>query len=124
MNDLTDRTKELTKEAATFAKDAVYIAVGLGVLGFQKLQAERVNLQKRVPQLGITDERLADLRAGMGRQVRQLDEFVGAALGKVETSLQPLEEQLPSSARDLASKAHATARQLHGHVSKVLSSVA
>lgn len=123
MNDLTDRTKELTKEAATFAKDAAYIAVGLGVLGFQKLQAERVNLQKRVPQLGISDERLADLR-GMGRQVRQLDEFVGSALGKVETSLQPLEEQLPSGARDLASKAHATARQLHGQVSKVLSSVA
>jgi hypothetical protein len=49
MNELTDRTKELTKEAATFAKDAAYIAVGLGVLGFQRLQAERVNLQKRVP---------------------------------------------------------------------------
>jgi hypothetical protein len=124
MNDLTDRTKELTKEAATFAKDAAYIAVGLGVLGFQKLQAERVNLQKRVPQIAISDERLNDLRAGVGRQVRQLDDFVGVALGKVESSLQPLEEQLPSGAREIASKAHASVRQLHTQVSKVISTVA
>src|SRR5580658_11088775 len=124
MNDLTDRTKELTKEAATFAKDAAYIAVGLGVLGFQKLQAERVNLQKRVPQIAISDERLNDLRAGVGRQVRQLDDFVGVALGKVESSLQPHEEQLPSGAREIASKAHASVRQLHTQVSKVISTVA
>jgi hypothetical protein len=124
MNELTDRTKELTKEAATFAKDAAYIVVGLGVLGFQKLQAERVNLQKRVPQIGLTDERLSDLRAGLGRQVRQFDEFVSTALGKVESSLQPLEEQLPTSARDIATKAHASVRQLHTQVSKVLSTVA
>jgi hypothetical protein len=124
MNDLTDRTKELTKEAATFAKDAAYIAVGLGVLGFQKLQAERVNLQKRVPQMATTEERLNDLRAGVGRQVRQLDEFVGVALGKVESSLQPLEEQLPTGAREIASKAHASVRQLHSQVSKVISTVA
>jgi len=124
MNELTDRTKELTKEAATFAKDAAYIAVGLGVLGFQKLQAERVNLQKRVPQMGMTDERLNDLRAGVSRQVRQLDEFVGVALGKVESSLQPLEEQLPARTREIATKAHASVRQLHSQVSKVLSSVA
>jgi len=51
MSELTDRTLGLGKEAATFAKDAAYIAVGLGVLGFQKLQAERVAMQKRVPQI-------------------------------------------------------------------------
>lgn len=124
MNELNDRTKELTKEAATFAKDAAYIAVGLGVLGFQRLQAERVNLQKRIPQLGNTEVRLNDLRAAAGRQVRQLDEFVGVALGKVESSLQPLEDQLPANAREIASKAHASVRQLHGQVSKVLSTVA
>lgn len=124
MNELTDRTKELTKEAATFAKDAAYIAVGLGVLGIQKLQAERVALQKRVPQITIPDARWDDLRAGVSRQIRQLDDLVGQAFDKVESSLQPLEEQLPASARELTTKAHASARQLRSQVSKVLTSVA
>jgi len=82
-----------------------------------------VALQKRVPQVTIPDARWDDLRAGVGRQIRQLDDLFGQAFDKVESSLQPLEEQLPASARELTTKAHASARQLRGHVSKVLTSV-
>jgi hypothetical protein len=123
MSELTDRTLGLGKEAATFAKDAAYIAVGLGVLGFQKLQAERVAMQKRVPQIGIAEEGWNGLRAEVGRKARHFDEFVGVALDKFESSVKPLEEQLPDSAREAAAKAHASARQLRSQVSRLVSSV-
>jgi hypothetical protein len=35
-------------ELAEFAREALYVTVGLGILGFQKLQAQRRALERRL----------------------------------------------------------------------------
>jgi hypothetical protein len=52
----TDLTKA-AKDIAAVAKDATYVVIGAGVLGFQQVQVHRQELQKRLsdPKAGIED---------------------------------------------------------------------
>ncbi len=108
MPDLND----LTTEVAHRARDAAYVAVGLGVLGFQRAQVQRQELKKRLAGEIDLDERLSELRSAVTTGVQQLDELVEGAVQAVESSLQPLEEQLPPVARELAQRAYDSAREI------------
>jgi len=111
LNDLSDLTNEVT----TIARDAAYVVVGLGVLGLQKAQVQRVDLTNRV-QGSDLDERLTELRSALYAGVKHLDELVEHAFTFVETTLEPLEEQLPAGARDLAQKARVQARGVRSQI--------
>jgi hypothetical protein len=111
---------DLTNEVTTLARDAAYVAVGLGVLGLQKAQVQRVELQNKLAgDLGL-EERLADVRTAVTSGVQHLDSIVEVAVQLVESTLQPLEEQLPPTARELAEKAHAQVREVQSQLRHLL----
>ena len=97
-SDLSD----LVHTVASRARDAAYVAVGLGVLGLQRAQVQRQELARRSAEM---DQRLADLRAGLGAGGQQLGEWLDTTVQFLESSLEPLEQQLPPQARELAEKA-------------------
>ncbi len=107
LNDLT----EMTSEAVSIARDAAYVIVGLGVLGLQRAQVQRVELQSKLANDLSFDERVIDLREAVVTSLQQVDELVETAIRFVETTLEPLEEQLPIVARDMAKRAHDQARE-------------
>ena len=74
-------------DLATQARDAVYTAVGFGVLGFQRLQVRR---QELVKQVGGKD--------GVVRFVRQVE-------AKVDPVLDDVEKRLPDQARTAVHRA-------------------
>jgi hypothetical protein len=117
LSDITD-LNEVTKEVANFARDAAYVVVGLGVLGFQRAQVQRVELQNRLNKgFNFTPEKgLSDVRNVVNRQVRTIDEIVEGAVKFIESSLEPLEEQLPGATKELAKKAHEQAREVRGRI--------
>ena len=79
-------------------KDAAYVAVGLGVLGFQRAQVRRRELTKELEtQLGQTTDQLQ-------RLAKELEERLEPIFGLVE-------ERLPEQARDLVKQARTTARE-------------
>jgi hypothetical protein len=92
---------EFATEVARRARDAAYVAVGLGVLGLQRVQAVRHDLvrQDRV------DEGVARLRSGLAAGSHQLGEWLDGTVSLVSSQLAPLGAQLPEPARDLADKA-------------------
>jgi len=106
---------ELTNEVTTVAKDAAYVVVGLGVLGFQKVQVHRNDLKAKLAADSL-DERVAELRETLLKGVTQVDELLEQAFDYVESQLQPFEEQLPPTARDLAQRTHSQAREVRGHI--------
>ncbi len=55
---------EITDDVATWARDVAYVAVGLGVLGFQRAQVERRQLQQRLG-TDLPHVDLADVRSAM-----------------------------------------------------------
>jgi len=156
---------EITDEVATRARDVAYVAVGLGVLGFQRAQVERRQLQQRLgtdlphvegrladvrsampdltavrsalPDLAdvrsalpdLADVRsalpdLADVRSALAISLQRLDEVVEEATQLIESTLEPLESQMPAAARELTHRALQQAREVGGQLRGVAGSAA
>lgn len=101
---------DFTDDAAGRARDAAYVVVGLGVLGYQRVQVQRVALEQKLSETDLED-RINRVCAVVVEGVRQIDEVLEGALQFVDTTFETL-EQLPPPASDLAVKAHAGARQV------------
>jgi hypothetical protein len=119
---------ELTKGIAGAAKDATYLAVGLGVLGLQKAWIHRDAIQQWLADQewltgdGTLDDRLRELRVEVARHAGQLDEVLERAVQQVESSLAPFEAQLPEPARAMAQRARTQANDARTRLTERLAS--
>lgn len=112
MADVTTNLGTLSKGVTDLARDAAYVAVGLGVLGYQRAQVQRVELQNRLSQDLSFEQRLGDVRHGVAKGFQHIDDLAESAAHFVEATLQPLEERLPASVTQLTTKARAQAREV------------
>jgi hypothetical protein len=96
-NPITDLTNTL--------KDAAYVAVGFGVLAFQKAQVRRRELEK---QLGVSTE---SLREQLTKVAADAEKNIEPVVEAVESSLDLLEERLPEQAREVFKQVRSTAKQ-------------
>jgi len=117
--------RDITDEVTRTARDAAYVAVGLGVLGFQRAQVRRQELRKRLgdPRTQL-EVRLGDVREGLTKKAKDVDHAVEHAIGRIEASLGPIEDRLPVAARDLVKQAHVQAREARQQLRKLLSTAA
>jgi hypothetical protein len=117
---------DLTKGIAGAARDATYVAVGLGVLGIQRVLVHRQDVQhwlegqQWVPGEGPLEERLGGVRSEVARHADHLDGMVERAMRHVETSLEPFEAQLPEPARSIAHRAHTQAHDVRTRIKELL----
>jgi hypothetical protein len=115
MPDTTNITA-LSKGVTDLARDAAYVAVGLGVLTFQRAQVQRVELQNLLSKDFSLDEHLNGVRTELSKGIRQIDELLESATQFLETSLQPLEAQLPDTVSQLTTKAFEQAREVRSQI--------
>jgi hypothetical protein len=116
MPDVTTNIGTLSKGLTDLARDAAYVAVGLGVLGYQRVQVQRVELQNRLSQDVSLEERVDEVRQGVAKGFRQIDELADSAAHFVETTLQPIEERLPAPVTQLTTKARDQAREVRAQI--------
>jgi hypothetical protein len=116
MPDVPGNISNLSKGVTDLARDAAYVAVGLGVLGYQRAQVQRVELQARLSKDLALDQRIEEVRHGMAKGYLQIDDLAESAAQFVETTLQPLEEKLPSSVTHVTTKAREQAREVRIHI--------
>ena len=96
----------VTTTVADTARDAFYIGVGAGVIAFQKLQVQRVELTKAVnTQLDAGKDSLGSVSDIVDDRVKLLEERLESLEGRVETILTQLEGKLPEQARELVKSA-------------------
>jgi hypothetical protein len=95
----------ISKGVTDLARDAAYVAVGLGVLGYQRAQVQRVELQNLLSKDFSLDQHLSGVRTELTKGVKQLDDLLESATQFIETSIQPLEQQLPATVTQLTTKA-------------------
>ena len=112
MPDVSTNISTLSKGVTDLARDAAYVAVGLGVLAYQRAQVQRVELQKRLPKDLPIDQRIGDVRQGVAKGYRQIDDIAESAAHFVETTLQPIEERLPTSVTQITTKAREQVREV------------
>jgi hypothetical protein len=118
MPDVTNNLNALSKGVTDFARDTAYVAVGLGVLAYQRAQVQRVELQNRLSHdFDIDlDKRIEDVRGGVAKGILQLDDLAETAAQFVETTLEPLEEKLPPTVSQLSVKAREQAREVRSQI--------
>jgi len=124
-----------TEDITKVLKDALYVGVGLGVIGFQKAQVRRVELTRtvkgqigeakgRVDGIGTTgDELLGDARDqvqklldGAEDRVKLVEERLSALEEQIEALLDQLEDKLPEQAKDLVKQAREAAKDARTQV--------
>jgi DNA anti-recombination protein RmuC len=96
-NPMSDLTKSL--------KDAAYVAVGFGVIAFQKAQVRRRELEK---QFGVSTE---SIREQLTKVAADAEKNIEPVVEAVEASLDQLEERLPEQAREVFKQVRTTAKQ-------------
>jgi ElaB/YqjD/DUF883 family membrane-anchored ribosome-binding protein len=106
----------IPKGVTELARDAAYVAVGLGVLGFQRAQVQRVELQNRLSKDLSLDQHLSGVRTELTKGIQQLDELLESATQFIETSIQPLEQQLPAAVTQFRTKAFEQAREVRSQI--------
>lgn len=131
MNDVTNTVQSVTKSVTDLARDVTYVAIGLGVLGYQRLQVHRVDLANKLPRDlsldqaidevrdGVSkslDQAIGEVRGGVSKGLDQMDELAESATKLLEITLQPLEERLPPSVGQLTAKAREQARGVRSQI--------
>lgn len=87
-----------------FVRDATYVVVGLGVIGFQKAQVRRVELAKQLQEQGV------DVRGQLTKLAKEVDERIDPVLGTLDGRLDELEDKLPEQVRDVVAQARKVAK--------------
>ena len=118
------------KDVAAVAKDATYVVIGAGVLGFQQLQVQRQELQKRLadPKAGFED-RFNAVRSDLSGALHNVDTTVEGLMERfeeiierLETAVAPLEDRRPAQARDLAKQTHVQAKEARNQLRTLIPS--
>jgi hypothetical protein len=107
----------LPKGVTDLARDVAYVAVGLGVLGFQRAQVQRVELQHKLANKDFSlEQHLSSVRSGVSKGFQQIDDLAESASKFVETTVQPIEEKLPPAVTQLTTMARDQAREVRTQI--------
>jgi hypothetical protein len=112
---------DIREDFTKTARDAAYVAIGLGVMGFQRAQVRRrelIELAKQ--QLPAMEAPITEARAELARRVTELDGRVTELAGKFETRIQPVEQKLPATAQALIGQAREAGTQLRHYLVSAL----
>jgi hypothetical protein len=99
------------ERVGAFARDALYVGVGLAVLGIQQLQVRRRELEKLLDErMGSGKNQVGELREAVDKQLRIIDERVEALEVRIDSVLDDVQGRLPDQAAELLGQARGVAK--------------
>jgi HPt (histidine-containing phosphotransfer) domain-containing protein len=121
--DVNKTANDLTK----VAQDAAYVAIGLGVLGFQRAQVRRRELQSQLEglqgQLGQVGRRtqtpVTDLRKEVAKAMKEFDKTFGQLIERWDATVEPVSERLPAGAQAALQQAKEARDQLRSYLTSL-----
>jgi exonuclease VII small subunit len=130
--DITTDVTKAAKDVAAVAKDATYVVIGAGVLGYQQAQVQRQELLKLLAEPKADLEgRVNAVRTDLSGALHSVDSTVESLverfeeiIQRLETAVAPLEDRLPAQARDLAKQAHVQAKEARTQLRSKIPTVA
>lgn len=108
-----------------FAKDAVYVTVGIGVLAYQKAQVRRQELTTFVNErLGSSKTQLEELKKTFEARINEFDQRVVELEHKLDGIVEQVEGRLPEPAGEALHKAYDAARTARQQVRDLITKAA
>jgi hypothetical protein len=115
--------KELSKTANDITKaaqDAAYVAIGLGVMGFQKAQVRRRELLSQLESRRATFETpINDFRKEIAKALKEIDKTFGQLFERVDATIEPVSERLPAGAQAVVHQAREARDHLRGYLTSL-----
>src|SRR5580700_8662721 len=112
---------DIREDVTKTAKDAAYVAVGLGVMTFQRAQVRRRELVELArKQLPAFEGQLSEVRAEFGKRVKEIDGRIEVLATRVQSQLQPLEDRLPAPAQAVIGQAREARSQVRHYILSAL----
>jgi len=109
--------KQISEGITRGTRDVVYVAVGLGVLGFQRAQVRRQELSRRLSDPKSTFEgRFSAVRGELAKPLLAVDDALEQVIGRFEASFERIEDRLPAQARDLVVQIRTRSREAREHI--------
>ena len=98
-------------------KDAAYVVIGLGVIGYQRAEAQAEELRKRlVDQRVSLDQQLDEARTQLNKVAQDVEARFTPVRTAVEAQLDTLQGRLPERAKTLVTQARQAARDTEANV--------
>jgi ABC-type transporter Mla subunit MlaD len=124
MADVRDSFVRASNDISKAAQDAAYVAIGLGVIGFQKAQVRRQEIQKLIEsqistQRNAVETPVADLRKEVTKALKEIDKTLGQLIERVDASFEPVADRLPSGAQAFVHQAREARDQLRGYLTSL-----
>jgi len=127
---------DVTEHLTQTMKDTAYVAVGLGVLGFQRAQvarreltaslnADTSKLQAQVKAQvedvsGAVEAQLSEVRTQLAKAVNSLEETLEPMAKELEGKLDEVEERLPGQVKTVVASARQAAEMAAAQVRSLL----
>jgi hypothetical protein len=117
MADLREDLNKTAEELTKAAQEAAYIAVGLGVIGFQRAQVARRELMAQFErQMGSPGEKAGEVRAQAAKAWKGLDDAVSQLIEQADATLEPVAARLPEQAQELVKQVQGLRDQVRDQV--------
>jgi hypothetical protein len=101
-------------------QDAAYVAVGLGVIGFQRAQVRRQELTKQLDaQRQQLESQMGEARTQVQKLMLDVEERLQPLRTELEQRVTTFEELLPEQARGLVEQVLTLARETEAQARKV-----
>jgi hypothetical protein len=111
--DITRTAQDLSR----VAQDTAYVAVGLGVVGFQRAQVVRRELMQQAdPQRVLAEGTVAEVRSQLGKAWKDLDAALGQLIEAADAAVEPVAERLPAQAQLAVKQVQETRDQLRSFI--------
>jgi uncharacterized membrane protein YccC len=113
-----DIRKDFEKTAGDLTKvvqDAAYMAIGLGIMGFQQAQVRRREILEQIERQRAVIETIGDARQDVAKAVKEIDRTMGRVFERLDSSMEPVSELLPPSAQAVVQQARELRDQLRGY---------
>lgn len=112
--------EEITSAIARTARDAAYVALGLGVIAVQRAQVHRVDLlaelRKQQETYGERLKAAQDELTRLSRHTEDIDAAVESIFERLDSALAPIEDRLPERTRELVQQAHDQAKSVRRQI--------
>ncbi|MCU1453445.1 MAG: hypothetical protein JWN46_1591 [Acidimicrobiales bacterium] len=106
-------------------RDALYVGVGAGVIAFQKLQVQRVELTKQVTtQLEDAKGQFGTMSSLFEDRVKLVEERLESVEARLDSLLDEIEGRLPEQAREIVKQAREAAKDARGQVRQLVNRAA
>ena len=120
---MPDVRKDFQKAAGDLTKvvqDAAYVAIGLGIMGFQQAQVRRKEMLDQIErQRSLIDAPMGDARKEFAKAVKELDRNLSVVIERFDASLEPISERLPAAAQVIVQQARDARDQLRGYLTSL-----